>query len=144
MKTIGKIFIVVSLIVLTSFNIARSEGPFPISVNNEITYTVTIVTSITRVRNTNIPVYIAVTDQNNHLVAPAQQVVPGMFTYTFNEIGPVKGTRTAYLLFEPKTRTNFYIYCPPESEEGIFMPGQTYGFDLYPQVLQNIAISVNP
>ncbi len=76
-------------------------------------------------------IYVAMTDERGMLVAPVQALHPGLSTYTFNEFGPVKGTRTASLIIKPFGISDFTIYCAPESETGIFKNGVTYVFDLY-------------
>jgi hypothetical protein len=71
------------------------------------------------------------TDERGMLVAPVQALHPGFSTYTFNEFGPVRGTRTASLIINHLPISDFTIYCAPESETGIFKNGVTYLFDLY-------------
>ena len=73
---------------------------------------------------------------DQQMVAPAKQYIPGVTTYSFYEKGPVSGVRVAVLV-----RANFNnficlqeLITAPSSINGLFLNGNTYYFQLDPQV----------
>ena len=75
-------------------------------------------------------------------VAPAQIYIPGTTIYTFYERGPVKAPRVARMILAPigKEGGRHYIcdndyFIDPVVQTGPFEGGQTYLFDLYPEIL---------
>lgn len=132
MKTIAKILIALSILIISLHSIAvASGGPGP----NQITYKVQILGQPPHIPNLNLTLLIGITDENNRLVAPYQQFKKGTYAYYFYENGPVKGTRVAHMINVNRGPTQlYYFYCAPNSQSGSFAPGQTYIFDLYPVV----------
>jgi hypothetical protein len=80
---------------------------------------------------------VEILDGQGQLVAPAKQFIPGVTGYDFFERGPAKGVRIAALVMV--NIHNRYIcaadlFTTPVGLTGPFLSGQTYRFDLYPQV----------
>ena len=125
MKTIAKTLVAISIMMISLQVIAANQVG-----TGQVQYKVQIhLPKDFPVDATNI--YVAMTDERGMLVAPVQALHPGLSNYTFNEFGPVRGTRTASLIINPLGMSDFTIYCAPESETGIFKNGATYLFDLY-------------
>jgi hypothetical protein len=85
--------------------------------------------------------WVQIKDENGNLVAPAQIFVPEISQYTFyansNEKGyNERGTkRTAILTTSPRSGNLECInelITIPAVRFGLFFPGQTYSFDLFP------------
>ena len=88
------------------------------------------------------PYIIQIIDENGRIVAPAQVFNPSTTKYVFREKTPVTGkTRIAVLM--PVSYPQHFI-CPvdlfttPDAKNGPFLGGQSYSFELYPVVKDNI------
>jgi hypothetical protein len=82
---------------------------------------------------------IEITDLNGHVVVPAKEFIPGVRAYEFHEPGPVTGIRVARLSTTLKVKhvsCFYYITTAPDvmAMEKTFRTGETYSFDLYPQL----------
>jgi hypothetical protein len=77
-------------------------------------------------------IYVVITDERGHQVAPAQVFIMGISVYNFNEAGPVTGTRQARLIVPLEGGDNFPIYLTPDTKRGTFKNGNIYQYNLYP------------
>jgi hypothetical protein len=130
MKTIAKILIAV-IVLLFSFETYASDRSSS-STTPQINYVVTIHANQIHSGASNLALFVLLTDEKGGLVAPVQAVRPGLSTYTFNENGPVKGTRIARMIYDPISPSSLPFYCAPDSKTGSFQNGGTYLFNLYP------------
>jgi hypothetical protein len=124
MKTIAKIIIAVSILTL-SFQANAAEE----NLSRGIIYKVAV-----HLQNV-LPaspgqLFVVVLDEKGQFVAPPQWFNKGISEYTFRETGPVKGTRTARLSYEPGPHP-YTPACKPDIKSGLFLNGNTYYFNLY-------------
>ncbi|MCX6245040.1 MAG: hypothetical protein NTU98_10085 [Bacteroidetes bacterium] len=131
MKTIAKTLIAV-IALLFSFEISASAASNNSSTTPQINYVVNIHANQLHSGASTLDLFVVLTDENGRLVAPVQVVRPGLSTYTFNEIGPFKGTRIARMIYDPISPSSLPFYCAPDSKTGSFQNGGTYLFNLYP------------
>ena len=132
MKTIAKTLIAaIALLFAMQIAAAPINGGKIVSVN-EVQYAVRIHASQIHSGNISPNFFVMITDGRGKLVAPVQAVRPGLSTYYFSEIGPVSGTRTATMIYDPMGPGVLQFYCAPDSKTGLFKNGVTYSFDLYP------------
>ncbi len=79
---------------------------------------------------------VEILDGTGQRVAPAKVFTPGIAGYDFYERGPVEGIRVAVLVPAP-TLSQFVcereLFARPVMQKGIFEPGATYRYDLFPQ-----------
>ena len=131
MKTIAKILIAATVL-LFSFETYATTATNTASTTPQINYVVKINSSQIYSGASTLALFVVMTDEHGRIVAPVQAVRPGLSIYTFNETGPVKGTRTASLIYDPISPSSLPFYCAPDSKTGTFSNGGTYLFNLYP------------
>jgi hypothetical protein len=74
-------------------------------------------------------------DGNGNPVVQPRTLIPGVSTYTFYESNRgFVGTRTARMVPAPILGPvcKQQLFTPPQSESGLFLPGEKYLFNLYP------------
>jgi hypothetical protein len=131
MKTIVKILIAVIALFFISETHAADRSGYA-STTPQISYVVNINATQLHSGFTTLALFVLITDESGRLVAPVQVVRPGLSIYSFNEIGPVKGTRVAHMIYEPINPSSLPFYCAPDSKTGSFQNGGSYLFNLYP------------
>jgi hypothetical protein len=87
---------------------------------------------------------VEILDGNGYQVAPAKILVNGNGRYDFFEKGPVRGIRIARLVIVPIDNVSstvleqapcaFEYITMPAVSRGPFANGQTYVFELFPQI----------
>ena len=127
-KTIAALSIALILFAFTAFAgkpTGNPDGSIPIKyrVNIHIPAVITV---------PNVQFYVAVTDKNNHPVAPLQPFSFGNMSYAFEENGPVTGIRIAWIV--PAGGNGIPLWDNSDLLKGTFLPGQVYPFDIYPKV----------
>jgi hypothetical protein len=139
MKT-TKIFSVLSLVLILSAVSSVFSAPIDTKNNQTaakpaIRYDVNISISIDK------PLcnlwLVKILDGNGRMVAPAQEFISGKTKYTFTERGPVTGTRIAVLLkyqYGDHFVCETELFTAPAILKGTFLNGETYRFDLFPQL----------
>ena len=107
--------------------------------------TITYVVNISPANGMDVlmPGYVIVlTDNKGKVVGTPKVIVPGSWTYTFQEQGPAYGTRTARLVRPPHTTGPVILY-KDASIRGPFDAGGIYSITLYPYFVPNLG-NVNP
>jgi hypothetical protein len=80
---------------------------------------------------------VKIIDETGRQVAPAQPLVGNTNQFDFFERGPIEGTRIAVLVkanFGDRFVCESEIFTAPSVLSGKFVNGQTYRFDLFPQI----------
>jgi hypothetical protein len=129
MKTIAKMLIVISVLMISFQAFAGKDQVSRLISSNKITYKV-IVHMHDGIPSAVRDLYVLITDENGRPIAPAQSFRPGKTEYTFSEVGPVKGTRVAKLSNGGRPHVDQF-FCKDDSKTGIFNSGSTYLFNLY-------------
>lgn len=113
------------------------EKPRPIE-KPAIRYEVTVHLSLPLGVNLNNTYWVRMTDEFGRLVAPAQRFVPGVSKYVFKEsVSAVGRIRIASLVLSPNVDpfgSGNILVTRPDVQRGLFMPGRTYSFDLFPML----------
>ena len=139
MKT-TKIYIVLSLALIFaavtsafSANIGKVNNPG--SINPVVRYHVNIHLSNDK---TVCNIYqVEILDGKGQLVAPPKTFIAGVSSYEFFERGPANGVRIAALVMvniHDRYICASDLFTAPVAIAGPFLGGQTYRFDLFPQV----------
>ncbi|MCX6245952.1 MAG: hypothetical protein NTU98_14755 [Bacteroidetes bacterium] len=124
MKTIATMIAIISLMITIPTFAGNGNAN-----SNAVNYKVTVHIPGDRPFYTR-NVFVVMTDENNHMIAPAQLLRYGIWTYGFNEGTSVTGTRIAKLVFSDGTTTTLF-WAAPDSKTGKFTNGITYLFDLF-------------
>jgi hypothetical protein len=130
MKTIAKTILAAGILMF-ALQVYAASPVRPTA--KEIVYAVNVIPQENHL-NIRLDLFIGIKDENGRLVAPVQHTQKGKLTYYFNEAGPQKGVRTAFIVNDPVIPTNYSFNCAPESISGGFFPGVKYDFYLYPSV----------
>jgi hypothetical protein len=80
----------------------------------------------------NCTYYLFISDERGKMVAPPQVFRNGIWTYTFKELGPVTGTRTAQMVRDPNIACLGSYSFAPATMSGTFKGGASYLFNLTP------------
>jgi hypothetical protein len=129
MKTIAKIFIAISVMMI-SFSASTVKGGEGNTASAlAISYKV-IVHMPDGTPGVLRGVYVVITDGTGRLVAPAQVLIPGKTEYLFAENGPVKGIRIARLSNGLRPHTDSWV-ANEDVKAGYFQNGASYLFNLY-------------
>jgi hypothetical protein len=79
---------------------------------------------------------VQVSDEKGRLIAPAQRYVPGITKYNFHDQGLMRGKLRIASLVKVTYPQHFVcvndLYTSPAVQQGPFLMGHTYSFDLYP------------
>ncbi len=76
--------------------------------------------------------FIILTDEHGRRIG-LQQIRPGFQTYFFSEVGPVSGTRIAWLVEGHMDQSFMTFTCAPDVRSGLFLNNLIYNFNLFPQ-----------
>jgi len=129
-KTIAALSIALILFAFNTFAgkpTGNPDGSLPIKyrVNIHIPAVITV---------PNVQFYVAVTDKNNHPVAPLQPFSFGNMSYAFEENGPVTGIRIAWIVQSSAGGNRIPLWDNNDLQKGTFLPGHVYQFNIYPKV----------
>ena len=146
MKSTKNSLLLLVALLISTVNIALASGPEGngrlASVSQVICYQVKI----------NLPseqdlcnlYQVEILDGEGYQVVPAKILISGIGRYEFFEKGPVRGVRIARLVIAPidnggspgleQAPCNFEYYTMPVVRRGPFANGQTYVFELFPQI----------
>ena len=129
MKTIAKILIAISVMMISFSSFAKKGGDNNSVSALAITYKVIVhmpdaTPSVLR------GVFVVITDETGRLVAPAQLLLPGKTEYQFAENGPVKGIRIAKLSNGLRPHADAWI-SNEDIKAGLFRNGASYLFNIY-------------
>jgi hypothetical protein len=138
MKT-TKFYIALSFaLILTGINATYSNtfnntagGSASVAGGNEITYMVNITPTDSLAWSGN-TFYVMVTDNLGNPVGKPQPFRFGQWTYSFQETGHVKGSRTARMESNSHSIGLNSYFVPPSTLAGPFVPGRVYTFILTP------------
>ena len=135
MKTIAKTLVAISILMI-SLNVIAGTNPLS---NGQVHYKVQIhLQKDVPFHTTN--VYIVMLDGKDRPIAPAQRIVYGKLSYDFYELQSVIGTRKAILVFDDGSTTRLFN-AKPDVQNGKFILGGTYDFNLYITAFQRLGIS---
>jgi|WetSurMetagenome_2_1015567.scaffolds.fasta_scaffold558082_1 hypothetical protein len=83
---------------------------------------------------------VQVTDEKGRVVAHPQVFNPAIKQYVFNEVvsAPAKVRIASLVLSDDGTNSPISLITKPDVKVGMFYPGQTYSFDLYPIIEKNV------
>jgi hypothetical protein len=124
MKTIAKIFVAISILMIS----LQATAAGNLTTAATVHYKVQI--HLPKVANFDPQnVYVVITDGKG-LVAPPQAFRANKLSYDFYEAKAFTGTRIAQLVYSDGHTTGLFN-CPPVSISGRFFPGETYEFNLY-------------
>jgi hypothetical protein len=146
MKTTKNYLLLIIALLISSVTVVSASNPegknTKIPVNSAIRYQVSI--NLPSEQGVCTLYQVEILDGRGYQVAPAKILVPGVALYDFYERGPVKGVRIARLVKSPIDNGghlgNGYVVCDleyvtqPVALNGLFENGQTYKFELFPQV----------
>jgi hypothetical protein len=148
MKTTKNYLALIIALILSTVNGIYASNPqgknTQASVNPVIRYQVNIYVPASEKPLCNL-YQVEILNGNGYQVVPAKIFTPGVSVYEFFERGPVNGWRIARLVLAPigkdgeqgsgrRYQCEIEYYTKPVVLQGPFANGQTYRFDLFPQV----------